>query len=76
LLALNATGNYVSLIKPRGPAANSDHYPFTEAGVPAFFIYTMGPNKNYHDIFDTYEALSFQKFDDLERLFLAFIRGF
>lgn len=76
ILALNETGKYVNQIKPRGPAANSDHYPFTVSGVPAFFVYTMGPNKNYHDIFDTYEALSFEKFDDLERLFLSFIRGF
>jgi hypothetical protein len=64
------------MIKQRGPAANSDHYFFTQAGVSAFFIYTMGPNKNYHDIFDTYEALSFDKFDEIEQLFLEFIRGF
>lgn len=68
--------HFLPLIKQRGPAANSDHYFFTEAGVPAFFIYTMGPNKNYHDVFDTYEALSFDKFDEIEQLLLEFIRGF
>ena len=46
LLQLNEEVHYLPIIKPRGPAANSDHYFFTEAGVPAFFIYTMGPNKN------------------------------
>ncbi len=76
LLQLNEEVNYLPIIKPRGPAANSDHYFFTEAGVPAFFIYTMGPNKNYHDVFDTYEALSFDKFDEIEQLLLEFIRGF
>ena len=76
LLQLNEEVNYLPIIKPRGPAANSDHYFFTESGVPAFFIYTMGPNKNYHDVFDTYEALSFDKFDEIEQLLLEFIRGF
>ena len=76
LLQLNEEVHYLPIIKPRGPAANSDHYFFTESGVPAFFIYTMGPNKNYHDVFDTYEALSFDKFDEIEQLLLEFIRGF
>ena len=68
--------NYLSFIKPRGPAANSDHYPFTQAGVPAFFIYTMGPNKNYHDVYDQFNALSFAKFDSIQKLLLEFLRGF
>ena len=76
LVQLNESSHYLSLIKPRGPAANSDHHFFTEAGVPAFFIYTMGPNKNYHDIYDTYEALSFAKFNQIQQLMLEFIRGF
>jgi Zn-dependent M28 family amino/carboxypeptidase len=76
LLKLNGYGKWLSLIKPRGPAANSDHHFFTEAGVPAFFIYTMGPNKNYHDIYDSYEALSFGKFNEIQHLMLEFIRGF
>lgn len=74
LNAINDSSKFVSIIKPRGPAANSDHYFFTQVGVPAFFIYTMGPNKNYHDIFDTYNALSFKAFDGLSELFELFIR--
>jgi hypothetical protein len=66
----------VPLVKPRGPSANSDHYFFTEAGVPAFFIYTMGPNKHYHDVFDTYNELSFKAFDGLSLLFERFLRSF
>jgi aminopeptidase YwaD len=76
LIQLNDVAHYLPVIKQRGPAANSDHYFFTTAGVPAFFIYTMGPNKNYHDVFDTFEALSFDKFDEIEHLLLEFIRGF
>ncbi len=76
LVKLNKKLNAVSIVKPRGPAANSDHYFFTEAGVPAFFIYTMGPNKHYHDIFDTYDELSFKAFKSLAILFESFLLGF
>jgi aminopeptidase YwaD len=74
LQKLNKKTKTVPFIKSRGPAANSDHYFFTEAGVPAFFIYTMGPNKHYHDIFDTYGELSFNAFGGLSLLFERFIR--
>jgi len=74
LKSINAKKRLLKEIKPRGPAANSDHYYFTEAGVPAFFIYTMGPNKHYHDVEDRYEALSFEAFDSLNQLLLKFIR--
>jgi Zn-dependent M28 family amino/carboxypeptidase len=74
LQKLNKKTKTVPVIKSRGSAANSDHYFFTEAGVPAFFIYTMGPNKHYHDIFDTYGELSFNAFGGLSLLFERFIR--
>lgn len=69
---INAEKNLLTQIKSRGPAANSDHYWFTQMGVPAFFIYTMGPNKHYHDIFDTYEELSFQEYEDITSLLVEF----
>jgi len=72
---LNSEGNYMSQIKKRGPAANSDHYFFTEAGVPAFFFYTMGPNKHYHDVFDSYDELSFKAFESLSVLIEKFLIG-
>lgn len=71
---INKEKNYLPQIKKRGPAANSDHYFFTEAGVPAFYIYTLGPNKHYHDIYDTYEELSFSAFGNLSNLLEAFFR--
>jgi len=73
LKKINAKEKLLKTVNSRGPAANSDHYFFSENGVPCFFIYTMGPNKNYHDIFDTYEALSFAEFDDLTELIKLFI---
>ena len=70
---INEEDQLLKKIKKRGPAANSDHYWFTEAGVPAFFIYTMGPNKNYHDVFDLYEELSFKEYDDITKLLVRFV---
>lgn len=76
LINLNELTESVSVIKARGQAANSDHYPFSKAGIPAIFIYTMGPNKNYHDIHDKASALSFDRFDQLHYLLLRFLQSF
>ena len=73
LQKINSEKNLLSAVKKRGPAANSDHYWFTEKGVPAVFIYTSGPNKNYHDIFDQYEALSFLEYEDITTLLVEFV---
>lgn len=72
LVAINDQKQYVKQVKIRGKAANSDHYFFTEKGVPAFFMYTMGPNKHYHDVGDTYNNLSFAEFNDLFHLLVDF----
>ena len=76
LQKINARKELLEAIKPRGPAANSDHYFFTKAGVPSIFIYTMGPNKNYHDIADQYTALSFSAYDNIKKLVLLFLFSF
>jgi aminopeptidase YwaD len=62
-------------INPRGKAANSDHYFFTEKGVPAFFLYTQGGISAYHDVFDKAETLPFTVYDKLFKLFLGFNTG-
>lgn len=41
----------------RGQAANSDHYWFSKAGIPAVFIYGMGPRTAYHDVSDVPETM-------------------
>lgn len=76
LVELNKAIPAVPVVKSRGKAANSDHFPFSEKGVPALFVYTMGPNKNYHDIHDTYENLSFDRFEALHFLFVRFLNRF
>ena len=72
LTDINKKQEFLVKVGSRGPAANSDHYFFTEAGVPAFFLYTMGPNKHYHDVYDTYEELSFAEFTDIYQLLIDF----
>jgi Zn-dependent M28 family amino/carboxypeptidase len=74
LQEINNEKHLLTQVKSRGPAANSDHYWFTQVGVPSFFIYTMGPNKNYHDVFDTYENLSFIEYADITTLLVEFTK--
>ncbi|MBI3136259.1 MAG: Zn-dependent exopeptidase M28 [Bacteroidetes bacterium] len=74
LVAINQEKNYLPEVKKRGAAANSDHYFFSEAGVPAFFIYSMGSVTNYHDIFDTAENTPLTKFDEVQQLIIDFVQ--
>ncbi len=71
---INQKKSYLKEIKSRGPAANSDHYWFTQKGVPSFFFYTMGPNKNYHDVFDTYDNLTFSATENVFYLLYDFAK--
>jgi hypothetical protein len=73
LVSINSSENAVADIASRGPAANSDHYPFYEKGVPSFFIYTRGGIKAYHDIYDRAETLPLTKAEDLLSLYSAFL---
>jgi hypothetical protein len=73
---INEEKKYLVKIGSRGKAANSDHYFFSEKGVPAFFMYTAGPNKHYHDVYDTYEELSFAEFKDIYSLLIDFQKSF
>ncbi|WP_210116216.1 M28 family metallopeptidase [Hymenobacter fodinae] len=52
LTNLNSAGHYLPALAARGRAANSDHYYFSERGVPAFFLYTRGGPTAYHDVHD------------------------
>jgi aminopeptidase YwaD len=73
LTKINTENNLVKEIKKRGKASNSDHYWFSEAGVPCFFIYTMGGIKAYHDVFDVEKTLPLTDYADVFRLITAFV---
>lgn len=70
--AVNDENKFLAKINSRGKAANSDHYFFTEKGVPAFFFYTLGGIKAYHDVFDRAETLPLNEHEDLFKLIIGF----
>jgi aminopeptidase YwaD len=70
---INQKNEYLPIIKKRGKAANSDHYWFSEKGVPAFFIYLAGGIKAYHDIEDVSKTLPLTKFKNSFRLIRDFV---
>jgi aminopeptidase YwaD len=72
LKIINENQKLLSLIKPRGKAANSDHYWFTEKGIPSFFIYTLGGISAYHDVFDIENTLPLTEFNDVKKLLIEF----
>jgi len=69
---INDAEHLLVKINKRGKAANSDHYFFTEKGVPAFFIYTQGGISAYHDVNDIAATLPLSEYNDLFRIFVAF----
>ncbi len=72
LKQINTENDFIKDVKIRGKAANSDHYFFSENGVKAFFIYTMGGIKAYHDIYDRTETLPLNEFEDLFKMIIKF----
>lgn len=75
LQQINSDKKYLSKINSRGKAANSDHYFFTEKGVPAFFMYTQGGIAAYHDINDQATTLPLTAFGNLFKFFIDFNAG-
>ncbi|MBL0910748.1 MAG: M28 family peptidase [Bacteroidia bacterium] len=70
---LNTRNGWLAAVKKRGKAANSDHYWFSEKGVPAFFMYAEGGVTAYHDVNDTADKLPMNEYEDLFRLVRAFL---
>ena len=73
LKGINEQNGYLKEVKKRGKAAISDHYPFSEAGVPCFYIYTMGGIQAYHDVYDIPETLPLTEFGNVFRLLTDFV---
>lgn len=74
LKEVNSEMQLLKAVNSRGKAANSDHYFFTEKGVPSFFFYALGGISAYHDIFDRSETLPMNEHEDLFKLMLGFNR--
>jgi aminopeptidase YwaD len=74
LKEINEKRKLLALVKPRGKAANSDHYWFSEKGVRCFFIYTMGGIKAYHDVYDISKTLPLTKYKEVFSLLTEFVK--
>ncbi|WP_205501518.1 M28 family metallopeptidase [Rufibacter psychrotolerans] len=76
LQQLNQQHQFLPQIRSRGKAANSDHYFFSEKGVPAFFFYTLGgTTTEYHHPNDQPETLPLTKFKEVMALIGDFIKA-
>ncbi|WBA40725.1 M28 family metallopeptidase [Hymenobacter canadensis] len=75
LQALNTRRQALPSLAARGPAANSDHFPFSERGVPAFFLYTRGGPTAYHDVQDQATTLPLTAFANVFGLLWEFLDG-
>ena len=64
LVKINTENDYLPAVYSRGKAANSDHYFFTEAGIPSFFIYLMGEYSHYHVPADNMDNLQLGPYYD------------
>ena len=74
LLKINGEQSYFEKLKSRANAANSDHWPFSEKGIPAIFLYSLGDVGGYHNQYDTVNQLE-KNGDDVKirNLILEFI---
>ena len=72
LKQINNKDGLLAKVNSRGKAANSDHYFFSKNDVPAFYIYTLGGIKAYHDIYDISATLPMNKYNDIFTLLLKF----
>ncbi|MBO0356950.1 M20/M25/M40 family metallo-hydrolase [Hymenobacter sp. BT186] len=70
---LNESQHALKSVAARGKAANSDHFPFSERGVPAFFLYTRGGIAAYHDVQDRPETLPLTAFANVFTLIRSFL---
>lgn len=74
---INQEKAYLKAVKSRGESCNSDHCPFYEKGIPAVFIYTLGPETTaYHIPQDNFKNLPLTEFDDLFKLLVDFVEYF
>ena len=72
LVEINNEHKFVTAVKARGEAANSDHYPFYKKDVPCFFIYTLGGVAAYHDVQDIAKTLPLTKYKEVFELIVLF----
>ncbi len=70
---INEDFHFLSKINERGQTQNSDHFHFSEKGVPAIFIYANGTKPYYHDVFDQAKEVTFDGVDGMIDLLKEFV---
>lgn len=74
LKLLNDQYGWFSDLRARGASCNSDHCPFHQKGIPAFFFLTSGAeNRHYHNIYDKAKQLPFTRYEQLFGLVTGFV---
>ena len=63
-------------LSSRDVAPNSDHFPFMEAGIPGFFLYTKDGTQPYHHVHDVPETLEWHDFWHVYALSRQFIHAY
>ncbi len=71
---VNTKNSYIKEIRSKGQAANSNHYYFSNFGVPSFFVYSNGGKEHYHDVFDAPELINLSNVGAATRLLMDFIK--
>jgi hypothetical protein len=74
LAALNDSLRAVHPLQHRENRPNSDHYPFTQVGVPSLFFYTQGGPPHYHDVHDLPDAFAYPVFWRFRRLIAEYLQ--
>ncbi len=74
LKSINNEQHLIKEIKQRGKASISDHYWFSEKGVPCFFIYTLGGIRAYHDVQDIEKTLPLTEYVDVCKLLIEYVK--
>jgi Zn-dependent M28 family amino/carboxypeptidase len=75
MVEINDKKKYLSQIKDRGEACNSDHCPFYNTGIKSIFIYTMGEEHlEYHNVNDSGDRLPFTAYEGLFRLLRDYVQ--
>ena len=76
LLTLNEQYQFHKELKQRANAPNSDHYPFTQKGVPAMFIYVLGGRYGgYHSPDDNCERCGLEGYESSISLIIKGVKG-
>lgn len=75
LKTLNEKTGDMKGVFPRGKACNSDHCVFTASGIKAFYIYTLGGARAYHDPEDVPGNLEYAHMAHFVHLMRTFLKS-